>query len=64
MMFPLLMQTPERLLAETLEKARLSEQQMEDEPGLARQAERTIIFLVFPLPMRIPERLSVCLAQS
>src|SRR5436189_204012 len=52
--FPLQMQTTERPLADQLEKARLSEPQIAEIHGLARQAGRTMISMVFPLPMRIP----------
>src|SRR6266516_2092258 len=59
--FPSRTQTTEQPLV-TVEPS--SEQQMGDTRGLARQAERTTRSSGFPLPMRMPARQLVFLAQS
>jgi hypothetical protein len=51
------MQTPERPLAEPLEKARFSEQQMVEVPGSVSQTEGKYFFSMFRSLMQTMERL-------
>src|SRR6266496_1267661 len=58
------MQTPERPLAEPLEKARFSEQQMVEVPGSVRQTEGEYFFSMFRSLMQTMELLLAIRAPS